>query len=39
MRVTLDAFLTLDGVMQAPVGPDEDPGGGFSPGGWSFALR
>ena len=39
MRVTLDAFLALDGVMQAPGGPDEDPGGGFSHGGWSFALR
>lgn len=33
--VVVNAFVTLDGVMQAPGGPDEDPTGGFVHGGWS----
>jgi dihydrofolate reductase len=33
-KVITGAFVSLDGVMQAPGGPEEDPTHGFSHGGW-----
>jgi dihydrofolate reductase len=35
MRVVVNEFMSLDGVVQAPGGPDEDTDGGFAHGGWS----
>ena len=34
-KIIVAAFVSLDGVMQAPGGPDEDPTGGFKYGGWT----
>ena len=36
MRVVVNEFISLDGVVQAPGGPEEDLDGGFAHGGWSI---
>ncbi|HEY5996718.1 MAG TPA: dihydrofolate reductase family protein [Candidatus Deferrimicrobiaceae bacterium] len=38
-RLIASTFVSLDGIMQAPGGPDEDPTGGFALGGWMFQYR
>lgn len=36
MRIVVSEFMSLDGVVQAPGGPEEDLDGGFAHGGWSM---
>lgn len=38
MRLVLSDFISLDGVVQAPGGPEEDTDGGFAHGGWSHPF-
>jgi dihydrofolate reductase len=35
-KLVASTFVSLDGIMQAPGGPEEDPTGGFTLGGWTF---
>jgi dihydrofolate reductase len=35
-KIIAATFVSMDGVMQAPGGPEEDPVGGFAYGGWTF---
>lgn len=37
-QIRTATFVSLDGVMQAPGGPTEDPRGGFQFGGWTFPF-
>src|ERR1700746_109123 len=36
MRIVLSDFMSLDGIVQAPGGQQEDTDGGFAHGGWSM---
>src|SRR5205085_1634052 len=38
MRIVISDFISLDGVVQAPGGSDEDTDGGFQHGGWSMPF-
>ena len=37
-KLVASTFVSLDGVMQAPGGPEEDPTGQFALGGWTYAF-
>ncbi|TMI22925.1 dihydrofolate reductase [Candidatus Bathyarchaeota archaeon] len=37
-KIVVLSFVTLDGIMQAPGGPDEDTSGNFTQGGWSVGY-
>jgi dihydrofolate reductase len=37
-KLIASTMVSLDGVMQAPGGPEEDPSGGFAFGGWTFKF-
>ncbi len=38
LKLIVLSFITLDGVVQGDGGPEEDPTGGFTYGGWSIPL-
>jgi dihydrofolate reductase len=38
-KLVASTFASLDGIMQAPGGPEEDPTGGFTLGGWMFGYE
>src|SRR5436190_7776324 len=38
MRIVISEFISLDGVVQAPGGAEEDTDGGFEHGGWSMPF-
>ena len=38
MRIVLSDYMSLDGVVQAPGGREEDTDGGFAHGGWSIPF-
>lgn len=37
-KLAILTFQTLDGIMQSPTSPEEDPSGGFTGGGWAAQL-